>query len=81
MDSNERVEFTFNVKMFMSDIRMKSGAQTLREIEAQTGISASTLSRLDNGKWPDIETLMIVCGKLQMEPGNYFDKQVWVLKK
>lgn len=78
---SQRIEYVFNTQLFMSDIRLKSGEQTLRNIEPHVGVSASTLSRWDKGMIPDLETFLIVCGKLQMQPENYFDKQVWELKK
>lgn len=78
---NQRIEYVFNNELFMSDIRLKSGKQTLRELEPFTGVSASTLSRWDKGMIPDMESFLVVCGKLQMQPENYFDKQVWELKK
>lgn len=78
---NQRIEYVFNVELFMSDIRLKSGATALRDIEKEVGISASTLSRWDRGNLPDLESFLVVCGKLQLQPQNYFDKQVWELKK
>lgn len=79
--ATQRIEYAFNCKLFMSDVRLKSGVQTLREIQDITGVSASTWSRIDRGAVPDIEVFMAVCGKLQMQPGNYFDQQIWELKK
>lgn len=80
--ATQRVEYAFNVEAFMSDIRLKSGVKTLHEIEALTGINKSILSRWENGvNLPAMDTFMDICAKLQLEPKNYFDKQVWELKK
>ena len=81
VNENQRIEYVFNNELFMSDIRLKSGKQTLRELEAVVGVSAATLSRWDKGMTLDMETFLRVCGKLQMQPENYFDKQVWELKQ
>lgn len=81
INDEQRVEYAFNVSMLMSDVRLKTGKQSLRDIEAVTGVSAATLSRLDRGSMPDMETFTRLCARCQLEPGNYFDKQTWVLKK
>lgn len=78
---NQRIEYAFNVEAFMSDIRLKAGVNHLNEIEALTGINKSILSRWENGvNLPAMDTFMDICAKLQLEPKNYFDKQVWELK-
>lgn len=82
VNEKQRIEYAFNLKMFMSDIRLKSGGKSLREIETAIGLSAAMLSRWDNGiNFPSLEAFMSICAKLQLEPKNYFDKQVWELKK
>lgn len=45
---------------------------TLREIQNYTGVSASTLSRLDNGKLPGIETLIQLCEVCDLNPSQFF---------
>lgn len=72
----ERIEYEFNHENFMHDLRITYG-KTLRDIEDKTGISASTLSRIDNGKLPDLDTLMRACSLLDVNPGIYFRRAVW----
>jgi DNA-binding Xre family transcriptional regulator len=38
----------------------------------QMGISKGTLSRLERGKFPDIETFAKVCHWLETQPNKYF---------
>lgn len=73
--ATQRVEYEFDTEKFMFDVR-KFGA-TLRDIEDKTGVSASTWSRIDNGKSPDIDTLMKACGMMDVNPGIYFKRCVW----
>ena len=80
-DAKKRVEIAFNLPAFMNDVKLKSGLETVRDIGDACGTSASTISRMFNGKIPDIDTFMRMCAAFQLEPGNYFDKQVWRLDK
>lgn len=36
-----------------------------------TGVSASTLSRIENGKIPDIDTFLAVCDWLEIPPAEF----------
>lgn len=80
VDNSKRIEMEFNTSMFMSDMRLKSGLTSLRDVAAVVGVSAATLSRIDRGQVPDMTTFMQVCAVLQMQPGNYFDVVVWERK-
>lgn len=44
----------------------------LRNAAKITGISAATLSRLQRGMPPDIETLALLCEKTSTTPSDYF---------
>lgn len=81
INKKQRVEYVFNTAMFMSDVRLKTKTESLREIEAATGISASTFSRIQNGHVPAMDVFLAICSKCQLQPQNYFDKQVWELKE
>ena len=77
----DRIEYEFDVKEFMRDIRDTCGKGTsLRQLEIRTGISASTLSRMDGGKLPDLQTFMMICGRLELNPSEYFERVVWTRK-
>jgi len=48
-------------------LRERRGNRGLREIAAQVGISAATLSRIEAGKQPDLETFSKICQWLQID--------------
>lgn len=75
----QRYEWQFDTDDFMKAVRKQVGAgdASLRAIELQTGISASTFSRLDNGASPDMDTILRVCSTLNLNPSNYFKKILW----
>lgn len=63
----------------MVDINQAAGEASLRAIEAKTGVSASTLSRFENGSEISMETFLTLCSKLSLDPANYFVSQIWEL--
>lgn len=49
--------------------RAQRGSRGLREVAREIGnISPSTLSRVENGKMPDIETFLLLCDWLKVPP-------------
>lgn len=82
----ERIEYEFDGTLFMSEVRRNvtapdSGKVSLRDIEAATGLSASSFSRLDNGAGSlDMPNFLRVCSALDMPPGQFFKRVVWVRK-
>lgn len=50
-------------------LKRRRGVRAIREVAKEIGISHSTLSRLENGKLPDIETFKKVCEWLKIDPG------------
>lgn len=48
----------------------KRGERGLREVAAEIGIGLSTLSRIENGKLPDLETFQKICSWLEIDPGE-----------
>lgn len=81
LNDKQRVEYLFNHARFMSDVKQSLGGGSLRNIEAATGVSASTLSRIGNGQTPDMQSFLAICGRCQLKPGDYFDRQVWELRE
>ncbi|PHM11627.1 helix-turn-helix domain-containing protein [Nostoc sp. 'Peltigera malacea cyanobiont' DB3992] len=62
-----------DIKRLLSLVRDKRGTKGLREISAEIGnVSPSTLSRIENGSIPDMETFVALCDWLQMHPGDFF---------
>ncbi|WP_414692090.1 helix-turn-helix domain-containing protein [Phototrophicus methaneseepsis] len=45
------------------------------------GISASTVSRLNNGADCDIKSLCQICVSLEASPAEFFTKRVWTLEE
>lgn len=75
-----RVEWHFNNKRLMKAIREKAGKQSLREIASGVGISASTVSRLDNNYPVDMDTFLKLCNHYELDPSDYFQQEVWERK-
>ncbi len=64
-----------DTKALAERIRLKRGKRGLREIsEEMNGIGISTLSRIENGKMPDVETFLAICHWLQVSPSEFVKK-------
>jgi transcriptional regulator with XRE-family HTH domain len=48
----------------------KRGEEGIREFAKKLGISPATLSRIENGKLPDLETFSKICDKLGLDPSE-----------
>ena len=84
---DEKRELEFNTDKFMQHVRQEAAVNlpndatpSLRNIADLVGTSASTLSRIDNGTAPDMETFMAICAKLELMPGDYFSWVTWIRK-
>jgi len=65
---------SLNSTLLAEMIRSKRGARGLRETAKEIGgISAPTLSRIENGNLPDIDTYFRLCKWLEV-PTDYFTK-------
>jgi len=51
-------------------MREKRGVKGIREVAAEIGISYATLSRVENGKVPDLKTFSKICTWLELDPGE-----------
>lgn len=52
-------------------LKAKRGKRGLREIAVEMGeVSPSTLSRVENGKMPDMDTFLRVCDWLEIAPSE-----------
>lgn len=50
----------FDSYLFAAALRTRRGERSLRDVAEETGISASTLSRIENGETPDMETFLLL---------------------
>lgn len=51
-------------------VKQKRGNRGIREVSKEIGISTATLSRIENGKLPDIETFSKACQWLGVDGGE-----------
>jgi transcriptional regulator with XRE-family HTH domain len=66
---------TLDIQKLAHMIKAKRGNQGLRAVaEEIDGISASTLSRIEQGNLPDIETFLRLCQWLEVKP-DFFTKK------
>jgi len=56
-----------NIGQLLRDRRGKGG---IREVAHEIGISPATLSRVENGKLPDLDTFSKICKWLRIDPGE-----------
>lgn len=62
---------SIDTSKFAEMIKSKRGNTGLRQMSSEIGISPSTLSRVEQGNLPDIDTYMKLCKWLEVSP-NYF---------
>jgi transcriptional regulator with XRE-family HTH domain len=48
----------------------RRGEEGIRAFAKKLGVSPATLSRIENGKLPDLETFSKLCGKLDLDPAE-----------
>ena len=63
---------TLNTDLFASMIKSKRGKMGLREAAKNIGnISSATLSRIEQGKLPDVETFITICKWLNVNTDTF----------
>ncbi|HJV19312.1 MAG TPA: helix-turn-helix domain-containing protein [Sediminibacterium sp.] len=65
---------TFDSSFFSHRLKLKQSVMKLsvRETAKQIGISPATVSRLNNGATPDIETFAMCCKWMRLEMERFF---------
>lgn len=64
-----------DLRLFAKEIKRKRGDRSLRAVKKEIpGVSFPTLSRLERGKMPDVNTFLRVCDWLDYLP-SYFVKR------
>lgn len=51
-------------------LRERRGDRGIREVAAEIGVSPATLSRVERGKLPDLDTFSKVCTWLNVDPAD-----------
>jgi len=64
---------SLDTKKFSEMIKSKRGSIGLRALADKVGISASTLSRIEQGNLPDIDTYLKLCDWLEVS-SDFFTK-------
>jgi transcriptional regulator with XRE-family HTH domain len=59
-----------NIQIIGTKLREQRGSKGVREVAEEVGISAATLSRVERGHLPDIETFGKVCRWLHLDPNE-----------
>lgn len=62
-----------NAKLFGEKVREQRASNTLREVEKHLQISASTLSRIERGHKPDVDTFLILLHWMNGNIDDLFD--------
>jgi transcriptional regulator with XRE-family HTH domain len=63
---------TVNLEKLSALLRTKRGDRGLRAVASEIGnVSASTLSRVEQGNVPDLETFMRICQWLAVSPDDF----------
>ena len=63
---------TLNTEKFSSAIKSKRGNKGLRDTASEIGgISAATLSRIEQGNLPDVETFIKICKWLRVSTDSF----------
>lgn len=51
-------------------VREERGGRGIRNVASEIGISSATLSRIENGKVPDLDTFTKICKWLEIDPSE-----------
>jgi len=51
-------------------LRERRGGRGIREVAEEIGVSAATLTRVESGRLPDIETFRKICAWLKVDPAQ-----------
>ena len=68
-----------DIERLASLVRSKRGSRGLRETAQEIGnVSPSTISRVENGKIPDMDTFLAICDWLEIHPIEFIKNTVQV---
>lgn len=61
---------TIKLEQLGFELKRRRGERGLRDVAAEIGISSATLSRIEAGKQPDLETFSKLCKWLNLDAGE-----------
>lgn len=61
----------FDDLLFTTVVRGYIGRRPLRTVAAEAGVSTGTLSRIANGRPPDLNTFIQLCGVMEIDPREF----------
>lgn len=65
---------SINTQLFAFELKSRRGDRGLREIASEIGnISAATLSRIEQGKVPDVDTYIRLCQWMKLSADYFYD--------
>lgn len=65
---------TINTTRLADAIRVRRGRKSLREAAEETGISAATLSQLENGAQPNLQTFLTLAEWIEIDLEWFYRK-------
>ena len=67
---------SLDTQKFSEIVKSKRGKKGLRQLASEIGISASTLSRVEQGNLPDIDTYLKLCEWLEVSSDYFTSKTI-----
>jgi len=64
-----------SLDVLVQEIKKKRAGKGIREAAEEIGISAATLSRVERGNLPDLETFKRICKWVEVDPGQVLGYQ------
>lgn len=64
-----------SLESLVKKLREKRGHRGIREVATEIGISAATLSRVERGHLPDLDTFKKICSWVAVDPGEILGVQ------
>lgn len=70
-----------NIEIFGRKVAKARGSRGVREVSKEIGVSPATLSRVERGFMPDLETFGRICRWLKVDPAQILGVQEVVAKR
>lgn len=62
-------------------VRERRGDRGIRKVASDIGVSPATLSRVERGKLPDLDTFSKICEWLEVDPGEMLEMKKGIMSK